>query len=66
MISEYNRSDSTVPTPQYNIRKRLQVFGREGAKVVVSEMKENLIGPDVISPLKSKQVTKHIQPIALN
>ena len=66
VTSEYSKSDATVATPQYNIKKGLTVFGKEGAEAVVSETKENLIGRDVIEPLQPKQVTRDIKKKALN
>ena len=58
IITEYNKSDAKVATPQYNVGKGLRIFGKEGAEAVVSEIKDNLIGQDVIEPLRPHDVTR--------
>lgn len=65
-VSEYKKSDATKATPQYNINKGLRIFGRYGLRAVMSEIEENLIGQDVIEPLRTRDITREVKLRVLN
>ena len=66
IISEYNKRDATIATPQYNVNKGLRIFREGGLRADMSEIKENLIGHDVIEPIRPRDVKQEVKLRALN
>lgn len=66
MAANYNQSDATVATPQYNVTKGLQLFGDKGVQAILSEMKINLLELRVIEPICPSKVTRNIRVKVLN
>ena len=65
MLNDYFQMEASKATPQYGFRKGLQIFGDKGYIVVVSELKDNLLGRKCVRMLCGKDITPTMRKKAL-
>ena len=51
--TEFSKSHASIATPQYGFNKGINFLKKAGYDATVAELEENLVGRDVIRPLKN-------------
>ena len=63
-ISQYNNIDASQVTRQYGVRAGLKIFGEDGVKAVLKELRQ-IHERQVVVPLLPKEVTPDMKRKAL-
>lgn len=56
-IEQYNNIEASLVTPQYGVKRGLEIFGEKGAEAVLKELKQ-LHDLSVVSPVHPRDMTK--------
>lgn len=56
-IQQYSNIDTTQVTPQYGVRKGVEVFGDDGVKAVLKELKQ-LNDRSMVTPIHPRNMTR--------
>ena len=56
-VEQYNNIDASLVTPQYGVKRGLEIFGEKGAEAVLKELKQ-LHDLSVVSPVHPRDMTK--------
>lgn len=52
-VTEFNKMEASLDTPQYGFNKGLKLFGRDGYKATVKELLENLLDRGAVEMIRS-------------